>query len=496
MSNVQTGTIVPMWAIGKDETHQKFMSVPLNDRTDIPDALKNTAVSSADAPDTWCNGFCLNINHGFVPVLILPSQIVGIGQAPDNFGIYADKAKQDFMSHDYQVAFTNMGYASHFISDLGEPFHTPNVQLIPLQFINTPFSEIVFPNSEMILNYKALHDAHENMVADNWGTFYDGNTVRYDINDPTYSAKVHAVASWIFNYPLVYGCYWEFIKNPTNPDYLSNTAIVSITRNRVSETMKQNRGLVQYVTGGQPPMLTISASAGPGSSITPPGQVSVKYGDSQTFTITPSSGYIMDQILVDGSPEENPYTFSAVTTDHTISATFKQQNLPAVVPLCPAGTPFDANVYPQNTPQSNPMTFQCNWDGNGRVYISGSPSVLNGVRADDGFTITIQPSGATFDAQPHYACAHNILELTSGMRPGLNTFTLVVKNWMGLSMSYGSSTGTGTDQTPYIIQVNSPTMTTAVEKLSAEELPSFITLDKNGLVVNGTLVETTNESGS
>ena len=157
-----------MWAIGKDETHQKFMSVPLNDRTDIPDALKNTAVSSADAPDTWCNGFCLNINHGFVPVRILPSQIVGIGQAPDNFGIYADKAKQDFMSHDYQVAFTNMGYASHFISDLGEPFHTPNVQLIPLQFINTPFSEIVFPNSEMILNYKALHDAHENMVADNW----------------------------------------------------------------------------------------------------------------------------------------------------------------------------------------------------------------------------------------------------------------------------------------------------------------------------------------
>jgi hypothetical protein len=500
MSNVQTGMIVPMWATGKDETHQKFMSVPLNDRKDIPNVLIKAAVSSADVPDTWCTGspipFCQQINHGFVPVLILPSQIVGVGQAPDNFGIYAGKAKQDFISHDYQGAFTNMGYASHFISDLGEPFHTPNVQLIPLQFIDTPFSEIVFPNSEMVVNYLALHNAHENMVADNWGMFYDGNTVRYDINDPMYSAKVHAVASWVLNYPLVYACYWEFIKNPTNPGYLSNTAIVSLTRNRVSETIKQNRGLVQYVTGGQPPILIISASTGTGGSITPAGQISVKYGDSQMFTIAASSGYILDQILVDGNPvTQNPYTFSDVTTDHTISATFKQ-NLPSVIPLCPAGIPFDTTKYPQNWPQSDPMAFQCNWDGNGRVYISGSPSVLTGVRADDGFTITIQPSGATFDAQPHFACAHNILELTSGMRPGLNTFTLVVKNWMGLSMSYGSSTGIGTDQTPYIIQVNSPTMAPAAEKLSTEELPSFISIDKNGLVVNGTLVETTNESGS
>ena len=136
----------------------------------------------------------------------------------------------------------------------------------------------------------------------------------------------------------------------------------------------------------------------------------------------------MDQILVDGSPKQNPYTFSAVTTDHTISATFKQQNLPAVVPLCPAGTPFDADVYPQNTPQLlTRLHSSATWMATG---VSISPvvfSVLNGVRADDGFTITIQPSRCMFDAQPHYACAHHTLELTSGMRPGLNTFTLVVK---------------------------------------------------------------------
>ncbi len=260
MSNVQTSKIVPMWASYPAKTHENFMSIPLSDRTDIPDTLKNDAITATDVPDIWCDNspvpFCQQINHGFVPLGIsltpnpvIPSVINGIGLAPDNFGTYAHLAKQDFSTRDYQGAFTNMGYASHFISDLGEPFHTPNAQLIPLQFIDSPFSEIVFPNSEMILNYKALHDAHENMVADNWETFYDGNTDRYDIIDPTFSAKVHGVYSWALNYPLVYACYWEFVKNPTNPDYLHNSAIVSITRNRVSETMKQNRGLVQVRDG-------------------------------------------------------------------------------------------------------------------------------------------------------------------------------------------------------------------------------------------------------
>ena len=35
----------------------------------------------------------------------------------------------------------------------------------------------------------------------------------------------------------------------------------------------------------------ITASAGAGGSISPDGSVSVKYGDNQTFTITPNTGY-------------------------------------------------------------------------------------------------------------------------------------------------------------------------------------------------------------
>jgi len=233
---------------------------------------------------------------------------------------------------------------------------------------------------------------------------------------------------------------------------------------------------------------TITSSTGSNGKVDPIGVNSVPAGTQQQYMITPDSGFIIDDVLVDGSSvgSVSSYLFSDVTADHTISATFKE-NLPAIVPLCPAGTPFDATQYPQNWPESDPMTFQCNWDGNGRVYISGEPSVLNGVWADDGFTITIQPSGATFDAVPHYGCQHNILELTGGMTPGLNSFTLIVKNWMGLSMSYGSSTGIGTDQTPYIIEVNSPALVSQATETSTSKMPPFVTGNETGLLVNGTL---------
>ena len=134
------------------------------------------------------------------------------------------------------------------------------------------------------------------------------------------------------------------------------------------------------------------------------------------------------------------------------------------------------------------MTFTCTWDGNGDVFVSGSSTELTGVYADDGFTVDT-PNGIQFDAEGHWAHQHPPLEITTGMNPGSNTLTLIVRNWMGLSMSYGSWTGIGTDQEPWIIEVNSQTVRAADEKLSTEELPSFISMTGNGLMVNGTVVQ-------
>ncbi|MFA5266603.1 MAG: C39 family peptidase [Methanoregula sp.] len=70
---------------------------------------------------------------------------------------------------------------------------------------------------------------------------------------------------------------------------------------------------------------TITASAGPNGFIVPEGSVQVPDGLNKTFIITPDTGYVVDEILVDGNPvTENPYTFEDVTADRTISATFTE----------------------------------------------------------------------------------------------------------------------------------------------------------------------------
>ena len=70
---------------------------------------------------------------------------------------------------------------------------------------------------------------------------------------------------------------------------------------------------------------TITASAGTNGSISPLGAVPVDNGSSQQFTITPEAGYHVRDVVVDGSSvgAVTTYTFSNVTGNHTISASFE-----------------------------------------------------------------------------------------------------------------------------------------------------------------------------
>lgn len=69
----------------------------------------------------------------------------------------------------------------------------------------------------------------------------------------------------------------------------------------------------------------ITASAGAGGSISPNGTSTVSYGDSKTFTITPTQGYKVKSVVVDGTNkgELTTYTFNNVKGTHTISVTFE-----------------------------------------------------------------------------------------------------------------------------------------------------------------------------
>ncbi len=81
---------------------------------------------------------------------------------------------------------------------------------------------------------------------------------------------------------------------------------------------------------------TITATAGANGTITPSGAVSVANGSSQSFTITPSSGYRIASVLVDGEEAVSDlangvYTFTNVIADHTITASFVQLNTYTII---------------------------------------------------------------------------------------------------------------------------------------------------------------------
>ncbi|MFA5104311.1 MAG: putative Ig domain-containing protein, partial [Candidatus Margulisiibacteriota bacterium] len=68
----------------------------------------------------------------------------------------------------------------------------------------------------------------------------------------------------------------------------------------------------------------ITASAETGGSISPIGNINVTEGNNQTFTITAEVGYSISNVLIDGTGQGgiSAYTFSNVTTTHTIEALF------------------------------------------------------------------------------------------------------------------------------------------------------------------------------
>ncbi len=68
---------------------------------------------------------------------------------------------------------------------------------------------------------------------------------------------------------------------------------------------------------------SITVSQGPHGTIAP-STTTINYGDSQTFTITPATGYHISYLTVDGSPVTiaSSFTFSNVQATHTITASF------------------------------------------------------------------------------------------------------------------------------------------------------------------------------
>ncbi|MGD8334159.1 MAG: PilC/PilY family type IV pilus protein [Desulfobacterales bacterium] len=94
-----------------------------------------------------------------------------------------------------------------------------------------------------------------------------------------------------------------------------------------TEYNNQNSPSTFYSIGAEEdmtPLYTISAVAGGGGIIMPVGDMIVRSGDDQSFTITAADGYEISDVLVDGISKgvQISWTFPSVTADHNIQVIF------------------------------------------------------------------------------------------------------------------------------------------------------------------------------
>jgi len=127
---------------------------------------------------------------------------------------------------------------------------------------------------------------------------------------------------------------WDFgdksaVSHDRNPVHTYNnpgtfSVTLSISGPYGSDLMKKEN----YLSIASPSTHIITATASVHGNITPYGKITVPDGADQVFNIIPDSGYIINNVLVDGISigKVTSHTFIKVKSDHTIQADFVKQS--------------------------------------------------------------------------------------------------------------------------------------------------------------------------
>jgi subtilisin family serine protease len=125
--------------------------------------------------------------------------------------------------------------------------------------------------------------------------------------------------------------YWKFVDTNSRPfidtiedyDVIDNQPYYISVRAHSNGVYGSSIGVSNV--SALPMEFTITASASNGGTIAPSGTIPVQTGTSRTFSITPSPGYQIADVLADNISQGaiTSYTFSNVTANHMISASFK-----------------------------------------------------------------------------------------------------------------------------------------------------------------------------
>ncbi len=120
-----------------------------------------------------------------------------------------------------------------------------------------------------------------------------------------------------------YGANQSFTITPTTGYHIDSVVVDGANQGAVAgydfTGVTANHAIAAYFSID---VLTITASASAGGSITPSGTVNVNYGADQSFTITPNANYHIDSVVVDGVNQGAVagYDFTGVTENHMIAA--------------------------------------------------------------------------------------------------------------------------------------------------------------------------------
>lgn len=157
-------------------------------------------------------------------------------------------------------------------------------------------------------------------------------------------------------------------------------------------------------SSGSTTSYTISTNAGANGTITPTSAI-VNPGASQSFTITPSSGYTVNDIQVDGVSvgAVSSYTFSNVQANHTIGASFKiggtACSTPPATPTglaSPSQTSSSVNLAWNAVSTSSGCTVSYNIFNNGTLAatISTPNTVIQSLAANTQYSFSVSATNS------------------------------------------------------------------------------------------------------
>jgi len=239
------------------------------------------------------------------------------------------------------------------------------------------------------------------------------------------------------------------------------------------------------------PVWTITASAGANGGINPSGAVKVNDGSSQTFAITPNVGYHITDVTVDGVSQGaiTSYTFTNVTADHTITASFAADEHALTVTVIGSGSVSknpDQATYHYGDMVELTATPDAGWtftgwsggftstDNPATVIVNGSVSVTaNFVQNEYVLTVDVVGSGSV-SKNPDQATYHygDMVELTATPDTGY-------------SFSAWSGGATGSDN-PVSVTIAGDTAVTATFTINQYTLT--VVQGSDGIISPGTTV--------